>query len=119
MMLASTTTLAKPQEDLIRERTAEKLVENLYNYVMSFGTQTDPATGMAYLPVKVFQVLQSNTEISYIDCQHAAEEFYLILRRILGLVYGNSTQTQVGRVILEVKHRKEIFYNCKELNFFR
>lgn len=34
---------------------AQKLADNLYNYVMSFGMQKD-ASGMSYIPVKVFEV---------------------------------------------------------------
>lgn len=44
-----------------RETVAQKLLENLYNYAMSFGMQMD-SSGQSYLPVKVFQDWYSNVE---------------------------------------------------------
>eukprot|EP00158_Paraphelidium_tribonemae_P003299 Partr_v1_DN26029_c0_g1_i2_m315 len=41
---------------------AQKILMNLSNYIMSFGTLRDPQTGMECIPVKVFQDWYSSIE---------------------------------------------------------
>jgi hypothetical protein len=47
------TTPAASTDDLVR--VSQKLMDNLYNFVMSFGTQPD-AQGVPHIPLKIFQV---------------------------------------------------------------